>query len=260
MADSSFGVSSNEVSVVKIIPTTRNPTIWSNYDLCELSNGLERARCKNCGGFFKKESNSTLKTHLEKSCPSLKNIPGEGQASMISEGGIWNFDPNIVRDRMTKLVIQRGLTFNHFDNPLVTRMIQEALQPRYHQDFDILAWWKGNESTFPVLSAMARDLLTVQAFTVASESVFSLSGRVLSIRRTRLTPAAMEMCICLKDHLDAVDRRQDRSSLEDEIEVEEFIHESEVNQGLASPLTNEELAEDYRLRGSTSNSENDGEN
>ncbi|KAI3829005.1 hypothetical protein L1987_03118 [Smallanthus sonchifolius] len=134
------------------------------------------------------------------------------------------------------------------------------MSPDVFEDFDILAWWKGNESTFPVLSAMARDLLTVQASTVASESVFSLSGRVLSIRRTRLTPAAMEMCICLKDHLDAVDRRQDRSSLEDGIEVEEFIHESEVNQGLASPLTNEELAEDYRLRGSTSNSENDGEN
>ncbi|KAI3793775.1 hypothetical protein L1987_36397 [Smallanthus sonchifolius] len=37
----------------------------------------------------------------------------------------------------------------------------------------------------------------------------------------------MEMCICLKDHLDAVDRRQDRASLEEEIEVEELIHESE---------------------------------
>ncbi|KAI3761392.1 hypothetical protein L1987_51806 [Smallanthus sonchifolius] len=125
------------------------------------------------------------------------------------------------------------------------------MSPDVFEDFDILAWWKGNESTFPVLSAMARDLLTVQASTVASESVFSFSGRVLSIRRTRLTPAAMEMCICLKDHLDAVDRRQDRASLEEEIEVEELIHESEVNQGLASPLTNEELAEDDRLRGST---------
>nr|GFB34616.1 zinc finger BED domain-containing protein RICESLEEPER 2 [Tanacetum cinerariifolium] len=41
---------------------------------------------------------------------------------------------------------------------------------------------------------------------LASESAFSTSGRVLSIRRTRLTPASLEMCMCLKDHLDAKER------------------------------------------------------
>ncbi|KAI3821268.1 hypothetical protein L1987_08832 [Smallanthus sonchifolius] len=123
------------------------------------------------------------------------------------------------------------------------------------EDFDILAWWKGNEATFSFFSVMASDVLSVQASTFASESVFSDSGRVLSIRITRLTPVAMEICVCLKDHLDAVERIQDTSSLEDEIEVEEFIHETEVNQGLANPLTDEELAEDDTLRGSASNSE-----
>ncbi|GJW56188.1 RNA-directed DNA polymerase, eukaryota [Tanacetum coccineum] len=44
---------------------------------------------------------------------------------------------------------------------------------------------------------------SVQASSVASKSAFSTSGRVLSIRRTRLTPASLEMCMCLKDHLDA---------------------------------------------------------
>ncbi|GJU99813.1 RNA-directed DNA polymerase, eukaryota [Tanacetum coccineum] len=42
---------------------------------------------------------------------------------------------------------------------------------------------------FLVLSRMAMDILSVQATSVASESAFSTSGRVLSIRRTRLTPA-----------------------------------------------------------------------
>nr|GEU33287.1 retrovirus-related Pol polyprotein from transposon TNT 1-94 [Tanacetum cinerariifolium] len=37
---------------------------------------------------------------------------------------------------------------------------------------------------FPVLSRMAMDILSVQDTSVASESVFSTSGRVLSIRRT----------------------------------------------------------------------------
>ncbi|KAK1424157.1 hypothetical protein QVD17_19476 [Tagetes erecta] len=72
--------------------------------------------------------------------------------------------------------------------------------------FDILDWWKGREAEFPVLSAMSRDLLSSQAYTVASESAFSTCGRVISLRRTRLSPEAVETCICLKDHLDAIDR------------------------------------------------------
>ncbi|GJS13840.1 zinc finger BED domain-containing protein RICESLEEPER 2 [Tanacetum coccineum] len=78
-----------------------------------------------------------------------------------------------------------------------------TMQPEEFKKFDILAWWKGWKTQFPVLAAMARDLLSVQASIVASEFVFSTSGRVLSIRRTRLMSASLEMCICLKDHLDA---------------------------------------------------------
>ncbi|GJY47724.1 zinc finger BED domain-containing protein RICESLEEPER 2 [Tanacetum coccineum] len=99
-------------------------------------------------------------------------------------------------------------------------------------NFDILSWWKGRQSQFPVLSIMARDLLSVQASTVASESAFSLSGRVLSIRRTRLTPASLEMCICLKDHLDAQERIQHTSNLEgDCLEIEQQLHEVELEMG-----------------------------
>ncbi|KAK1420652.1 hypothetical protein QVD17_22420 [Tagetes erecta] len=99
------------------------------------------------------------------------------------------------------------------------------------ESFDILAWWKGREMEFPVLSAMARDLLSSQASTVASESAFSTSGRVISLRRTRLSPEAVEMCICLKDHLDALDRKQHLTSLEDDIEPEAKIHDEEVEEG-----------------------------
>nr|GEY93828.1 zinc finger BED domain-containing protein RICESLEEPER 2-like [Tanacetum cinerariifolium] len=42
---------------------------------------------------------------------------------------------------------------------------------------------------------MAMDILSVQATSVASESAFLTSGRVLSIRRTRLTSASLEMYV-----------------------------------------------------------------
>ncbi|KAC9676974.1 hypothetical protein E3N88_45414 [Mikania micrantha] len=213
---------------------------------------------------------------------------------------------DMVREMMGNLVIQESLPLNHFENPRLTKMIQKALQPRYHQvrlgtyqqdgirlgvcltapydkgkpwkqnvtkrargtsasselgrylatdwissltpeefeNFDILARWKQKEPDFPILSAMARDLLSVQASTVASESVFSLNGRVLSIRRTRLTPASLEMCICLKDHLDAMERVQDHTQLEGELEIEVTIHDVEVEEGMTFPLSDEEQAMD----------------
>ncbi|PWA59394.1 zinc finger BED domain-containing protein RICESLEEPER 2 [Artemisia annua] len=91
---------------------------------------------------------------------------------------------------------------------------------------------------------MARDLLALQASTVVSESAFSTSGRILSIRRTRLTPASLEMCICLKDHLNAAERILHTSSLEDPLEYEEQIQNEEVREGDSTHLFDEEITQD----------------
>ncbi|GJV15803.1 zinc finger BED domain-containing protein RICESLEEPER 2 [Tanacetum coccineum] len=119
-------------------------------------------------------------------------------------------------------------------------------------NFDILSWWKGRQSQFPVLSIMARDLLSVQASTVASESAFSLSGRVLSIRRTRFTPASLEMCICLKDHIDAQERIQHTSNLEgDCLEIKQQLHEVELEAGYPINIVDEEIVlEEQAMSGS----------
>ncbi|GKC65592.1 zinc finger BED domain-containing protein RICESLEEPER 2 [Tanacetum coccineum] len=97
---------------------------------------------------------------------------------------------------------------------------------------------------FPVLSRMAMDILSVQATSVASESAFSTSGRVLSIRRTRLTPASLEMCMCLKDHLDAQESKQDKSTLETSVDFKKEVLDAEVQANEAIPLSDEEIALD----------------
>nr|GEW92720.1 putative reverse transcriptase domain-containing protein [Tanacetum cinerariifolium] len=97
---------------------------------------------------------------------------------------------------------------------------------------------------FPVLSRMAMDLVSVQASSVASESAFSTSGRVLSIQRTRLTPASLEMCMCLKDHLDAKERKQDKCPLETPLDFEEDVFDDVVQRNEAIPLSDEETALD----------------
>ncbi|GJS22091.1 zinc finger BED domain-containing protein RICESLEEPER 2-like protein [Tanacetum coccineum] len=112
------------------------------------------------------------------------------------------------------------------------------------ETFDVLGFWKVKETMFPVLSRMAMDILSVQATSVASESTFSTSGRVLSIRRTRLTPASLEMCMCLKDHLDTQERKQDKSTLETPVDFEEEILDADVQANEAIPLSDEEIALD----------------
>ncbi|KAI3891766.1 hypothetical protein MKX03_020904 [Papaver bracteatum] len=84
-------------------------------------------------------------------------------------------------------------------------------------NFDILQFWNTHGSSFPILQIMARDLLTPPASTVASESVFSASGRVLSKKRSRLAPDILEALVCIKDWNDAKKRRQDFNEKYEEV-------------------------------------------
>ncbi|GKA33462.1 zinc finger BED domain-containing protein RICESLEEPER 2-like protein [Tanacetum coccineum] len=130
-----------------------------------------------------------------------------------------------------------------------------GLQPKDFASYDVLGFWKSKENQFPVLSRMAMDILSVQASSVASESAFSTSGRLLTIRRTRLTPESLEMCMCLKDHLDAHERKQNSSPLELPLDVEEGVFNDEVQQNEATQLTDQEIALDASSDGSLSSGE-----
>ncbi|GKC01837.1 zinc finger BED domain-containing protein RICESLEEPER 2-like protein [Tanacetum coccineum] len=125
-----------------------------------------------------------------------------------------------------------------------------GLQPKDFASYDVLGFWKSKENQFPVLSRMAMDILSVQASSVASESAFSTSGRLLTIRRTRLTPESLEMCMCLKDHLDAQERKQNTSPLELPLDVEEGVFNDEVQMNEATQLTDQEIALDASSDGS----------
>lgn len=78
-------------------------------------------------------------------------------------------------------------------------------EPLIKQDpFDILAYWKNQTDKYPILSQIARDLMSVQVSTVASESAFSAGGRVIDPYRNRLDPEVVEALICTKDWINAV--------------------------------------------------------
>nr|GFA65106.1 hypothetical protein [Tanacetum cinerariifolium] len=58
---------------------------------------------------------------------------------------------------------------------------------------------------------------------------------------TRLTPASLEMCMYLKGHLDAQERKQHKSGLENPIDFEEEILDADVQQNEAILISEEEI-------------------
>ena len=65
----------------------------------------------------------------------------------------------------------------------------------------ILDFWKSQQYRYPDLARIARDILCVPISTVASESAFSVGGRVLDHFRSSLSPQIVESLICTKDWL-----------------------------------------------------------
>lgn len=67
------------------------------------------------------------------------------------------------------------------------------------QTFDLLGWWKANSVKFPILSKLARHVLTMPISTVALESTFNTSGRVIDKYRAGLNTDTVEALICSQD-------------------------------------------------------------
>ncbi|GKD20400.1 zinc finger BED domain-containing protein RICESLEEPER 2 [Tanacetum coccineum] len=159
---------------------------------------------------------------------------------------------NRLKENSNKPAKNDRLASNEYKRYVTTDFISHLPTDEF-ASFDVLGFWKAKESMFHVLSRMAPDILNVQATSVASESAFSTSGRVLSIRRTRLTLASLEMCMCLKDHLDATDRMQHTSNLENSLDFEEEILDEEVLVNEAILLSDEETALDEAASEARSN-------
>jgi hypothetical protein len=66
-------------------------------------------------------------------------------------------------------------------------MISEPLL-KHSGEFDILSWCWGKTKEYPILTKIARDVMAVQVSIVASESTFSVGGRVLICTGAVLVP------------------------------------------------------------------------
>ena len=79
----------------------------------------------------------------------------------------------------------------YLDGPVLPRI----------SDFDVLGWWKTNGIKYPTLQKIVRDIYAILISTVASESTFSTSGRMVLKHRSRLHPHTLETLMCTQSWL-----------------------------------------------------------
>ncbi|XP_060969020.1 zinc finger BED domain-containing protein RICESLEEPER 2-like [Cannabis sativa] len=70
-----------------------------------------------------------------------------------------------------------------------------------NEELDILSYWKTHQYHYSELAAMVRDILSIPISTVASESTFSIGGRVLDQFRSTLKPDTVQDILCTRDWL-----------------------------------------------------------
>jgi hypothetical protein len=81
------------------------------------------------------------------------------------------------------------------------RYLDDELVPIETENFKILDWWKIARTRYPILRKVAEDIFVIPVSTIASESAFSTSGRVLSEHHSRLNSDILEALMCSQNWL-----------------------------------------------------------
>jgi hypothetical protein len=67
------------------------------------------------------------------------------------------------------------------------------------RDTNILKYWASKEYEYPIIAQIARDHLAIPATSAASESVFSISGGIITKKRNKLGVDNTKRLLCLQD-------------------------------------------------------------
>ena len=117
-----------------------------------------------------------------------------------------------------------GSSSSAVGNELAAYLNDRPLIVHDEDDFNILDWWRDHKQTYPVLSILARDVLTVPVSTTSSEGTFSLSGRVLEPRRASLHPDMVKSLMTVKDRDRAIRRTQHMPEDPELTAAMEYLH------------------------------------
>ncbi|KAK2642156.1 hypothetical protein Ddye_023919 [Dipteronia dyeriana] len=75
--------------------------------------------------------------------------------------------------------------------------------------FDILHWWREHQKHFPILSIIAKQILTTPVSIVAVEQEFSTGGNILDARQSFLSLESIQVQVCVDDWTKVEYRKQE---------------------------------------------------
>ncbi|XP_028093755.1 zinc finger BED domain-containing protein DAYSLEEPER-like [Camellia sinensis] len=184
--------------------------------------------------YFDKLYGDTAEEEIAKICQLCYDLLQEyqrklslGTGTNVESSTSSNFgDSEVVSDYDLFISRKRRKKVNNVTSEL-DHYLEEDVVTRT-PNFDVLTWWKSNASKYPTLQAIARDFLAIPVSTVASESAFSTSGRLVSPYRSRLHPDTLEALMCAQSWLWAVEM-QGNSTLES-VGYATIYDEMDVNQ------------------------------
>ena len=78
----------------------------------------------------------------------------------------------------------------------LVKYLDDPIEVIPSENFNILHWWRMNEVKYPIVSKLAKDILSIPITTVSSESAFSTGGRVVDDYRSSLLPSMVEALVC----------------------------------------------------------------
>ncbi|GKD17990.1 hypothetical protein Tco_1207148 [Tanacetum coccineum] len=191
-------------------------------------------------------------------------------------------DPK-TKSTIAGLVISRGLPFNHFDHEETITVFQNTMQPRYHHvshstlkrdamklwamakqliidgflnlnarvNITTNVWFAGHgfPGSYLCVTAHWIEPSTWEADKPAYSPNWDIPTRWnFTYHMFHLIRSSLEMCMCLKDHLDA-QKRKHISSLEGALDFGKEILTIEVQDNEATPLSDEEITLDAASQG-----------
>jgi hypothetical protein len=137
---------------------------------------------------------TSLMKHYEVKEQDFVSTSSSGAQSSVNAAAVLSIFKSLAANKKTN-------SFVRSKNELDRYLEEESLPHDENDYFDVLGWWKLEGTRYPTLRLIARDILAIPITTVASESAFSASGRVLSEHRSRLTPKLLEALMCSQSWL-----------------------------------------------------------
>ncbi|KAG7552430.1 hAT-like transposase RNase-H fold [Arabidopsis thaliana x Arabidopsis arenosa] len=98
----------------------------------------------------------------------------------------------------------------------------------FGNEYDVMDWWRCNSGKFPILSEIARDVFAMQVSSVASESAFSTSGRMLEPSRSCLSHYTIEVLMCTDQWMKSEMKLKEQSAMSNACIYADFETQDEL--------------------------------